>query len=206
MDKYPPIEDEIQYSEKYLKYIDRLTRQTKNPLYKYFGTVRRRVAGIAVAAMILFSCTMTVSAIRAPVVEFFTNVYERFVEILFDEDDIAKVPDTIETIYTLRSVPEEYAFFDMNINQVASTITWVNIDEKRIIFSQYTLNGNMFFDNENSNFEIFYINDIKYVCINKMGTKKLYWNTEEYSFALSVPNVFSIEECIKLIESMIKVN
>ena len=81
LDKYPPTENKIQYSKKYLKYIDRLTKQTQSPFYQYFNTLGKRVAGIVIAATMIFCSSMTVKAVREPVVEFFTNIYEKFVEV-----------------------------------------------------------------------------------------------------------------------------
>ena len=124
LDKYPPIENEVKYSEKYLKYIDRLIKQTKSPFYKYFNTFGKRVAGIAAAMLIAFSCAMTVKAVREPVVEFITNVYEKFVEIIFDEKDIAKAPDTIGTVYTLGMIPNGYTIDQIFIDDCITDMIW----------------------------------------------------------------------------------
>ena len=107
-DQYPRYEGEIDLGDDYENYMDNLIRRSKNPFQRYFNTLGRRVAGIAAAMLIAFSCAMTVKAVREPVVEFFTNIYEKFVEIIFGEDDIAKAPDTIETVYTLGFIPDGY--------------------------------------------------------------------------------------------------
>ncbi len=74
LDKHPPTENEIKYSEKYLIYIDRLTKKTNFPFYGYFKTVGMRIAIIAAAILIVFSCSMTVDAVREPVTEFLETI------------------------------------------------------------------------------------------------------------------------------------
>ncbi len=202
LDKYPPIENEVKYSEKYLKYIDRLTKQTKSPFYKYFNTIGKRVAGFAAAMLIAFSCSMTVKAIREPVVEFFANIYEKFVEIFFEEDDIAKAPDTIETVYTLGYVPEGYELIEQKIANSGVDFTWQNSKGEIICFSQDILRGEATLDYEDSNYSIVYISDIKIAYVDKWGHRALFWNTSSYAFSMVVSMDLSLEECIHLIESM----
>lgn len=72
--KHPPMEREVQYSEQYLKGIKRLTNQTRSPFYGYFRTIGSRVAIAMAAILIIFGCSMTVDAVRAPVTEFFETI------------------------------------------------------------------------------------------------------------------------------------
>ena len=90
-DQYPRYEGEIDLGDDYENYMNNLIKRSKNPFQRYFNTIGKRVAGIAAALLIVFSCSMTVSAVREPVVEFFTNIHEKFVEIFFDESIVVKV-------------------------------------------------------------------------------------------------------------------
>ncbi len=207
LDKYPPIENEVKYSEKYLKYIDRLTKQTKSPFYKYFNTIGKRVAGFAAAMLIAFSCSMTVKAIREPVVEFFANIYEKFVEIFFEEDDIAKAPNTIETVYTLGFIPDGYAIDQFIIKDIATDMTWVNEDrDHRIILSQGIFTGSFVLDTEDANYEMIEWNNKKIAFNEKHGIKRFFWNSNEYEFSLTIPIDISKEEALALIDSLEKYN
>ena len=78
-DQYPRYEGEIDLGDDYENYMDNLIKRSKNLFRRYFNTAGRRVAGIAAAMLIAFSCSMTVKAVREPVVEFFANIYEKFV-------------------------------------------------------------------------------------------------------------------------------
>ena len=206
LDKYPPIENEVKYSEKYLKYIDRLTKQTKSPFYKYFNTIGKRVSGIAAAMLIAFSCAMTVKAVRESVVEFFANIYEKFVEVFFGEDDIAKAPDTIETVYTLGFIPDEYEVDRFIIDDSATSMLWRNAQGDMIVLSQGVLEGSFTVDVEKSDFDIIDWNGIRIAYTEKYGIKSFFWNSEEYEFSLTISSNISEEEALALIESLKKYN
>ena len=206
LDKYLPIENEVKYSEKYLKYIDRLTKQTKLPFYKYFNTIGKRVAGIAAAMLIAFSCAMTVKAIREPVVEFFANIYEKFVEVFFGEDDIAKAPDTIETVYTLGFIPDGYEVDRFIIDDSATSMLWRNAQGDMIVLSQGVLDGSFTVDVEESDYDIINWNGKRIAYTEKYGIKSFFWNSIEYEFSLTISDNISDTEAFALIESLKKYN
>ena len=206
LDKYPPIENEIKYSEKYLKYIDRLIKQTKSPFYKYFNTFGKRVAGIAAAILIAFGCSMTVKAVREPVVEFFANIYEKFVEIFFGEDDIAKAPNTIETVYTLGFIPDGYMVDRFYVDDYMTDMAWKNRNGDRLVLSQGILDGSFIIDTEEADYHIIERNNKKIAYSEKYGRKYFFWNSEEYEFSLTMSSHISEEEALALIDSLKKHN
>ena len=74
IDKHPPIEQKVQYSPNYLKSVERLTKQKQSSFFGYFKHVGARVAIISAAFLIIFGCTMSVEAVRAPVSQFIETV------------------------------------------------------------------------------------------------------------------------------------
>lgn len=194
--------EEVIPSTRYKKRMDRLIRRQKQPCWKYVNTVGKRVAVFVLAITLTFALSMSVAAVREPVVEFFVNVYEKFVEFFYDEDDIAKAPDTIETVYTLGYVPEGYELEKVIVEECATKMVWKNSTDNRITFSQKLLSLNDLLDNEFSNYETFVFNDMKIAYIRKNNIIVCVWNSYNYSYALSVPEEISIEECILLIESV----
>lgn len=205
-DQYPRYEGEIDLGDDYENYMDNLIRRSKNPFQRYFNTLGRRVAGIAAAMLIAFSCAMTVKAVREPVVEFFTNIYEKFVEIIFGEDDIAKAPDTIETVYTLGFIPDGYEMDRFFIDQYMTKMTWKNENGDRLVLSQGILDGSFIIDTEESNNHIIEWNNKKIACSEKYGTKHFFWNSDEYEFSLTMSSNISEEEALALIDSLKKYN
>ena len=205
-DQYPRYEGEINLGDDYENYMDNLIKRSKNPFQRYFNTVGRRVAGIAAAMLIAFSCSMTVKAVREPVVEFFANVYEKFVEIFFGEGDIAKAPDAIETVYTLGFIPDGYEMDRFFIDRDMTNMTWKNENGDRLVLSQGILKGSFTMDTEEANYQIIEWNGRKIAYVEKLGIKSFFWNSSEYEFSLTIPTNMSEDEVLVLIDSLKRYN
>ena len=200
-EKYKPEEIEIGYSKRYKRNIERLfSGKTKNHP-KFFNTVGKRIAACVAAAVIAFSGTMSISAIREPVIEFFTNMYEKFVEIFFDGENVSGAPTEIETVYTLGYVPDGYEL-EKKERVGASVKTIFTNGEDNIVLSQYPLTNDLTFDNENSNFQIIAMSDFEVAVIEKNKIRLFYWSNEKYAFNLTVPKELGNDECIEIIESL----
>lgn len=202
-EKYPPEEMDVVFSKKYQKNIDRMLSGKQKNYPKFLNTSLKRVAASIVVVAMVFGGSMTVKAFREPVVEFFTNIYEKIVEIFFDDDDIAKAPSEIETIYTLGYVPEGYEMESYFINKKKTMTETVFINnETEMIFNQYILDGRVALDNENTNYQYIHIDDIKVAVIEKNGKRSLFWNTDEYAFSLDINADILEEELIEIIKSV----
>jgi hypothetical protein len=200
-DQFPSYEGEIDPGEEYEKAMNALIRSSKKPKPRYFNTLSKRVAGIAAALLIVFGCSMTVSAVRLPFVEFLSNTYDKYVEIFFDSSDIEKAPSVIETVYTLGYVPEGYVEKDYSRDLISVRTTWVNEKGEKIFFEQNVLNANITADNEHTEYEIAFINDIK-IYIFDGAIQYYYWNSDEYSFYLETPKTTARDVTIELIQSI----
>lgn len=205
-DQYPRYEGEIDLGDDYENYMDNLIRRSKNPFQRYFNTVGRRVAEIAAAMLIAFGCSMTVKAVREPFVEFFANIYEKFVEIIFGEDDIAKAPDTIETVYTLGFIPDGYMVDRFYVDDYRTDMAWKNENGDRLALSQGILDGSFIMDTEEADYHIIEWNNKKIAYSEKYGRKYFFWNSEEYEFSLTMSSNISEEEALALIDSLKKYN
>lgn len=206
-EKYPPEEMDVVFSKKYQKMMNRMLSGKQKNHSEFLNTSWKRVAAFIVAFAMVLGCSMTVKAFREPVVGFFTNIYEKIIEIFFDDDDIAKAPSEIETVYTLGYVPEGYEMEVYYINEYRnfSRIVFSN-EENEIELSQYTLDSKTGLDNENANYKCIYIDDMKVAMIEKYTQRCLYWNTDEYAFSLIVDTKVSEDECIAIIQSISEKN
>ena len=139
-EKYPPADIDVEFSKQYEHYMERLLAGKIKKRRKCLNTPIKRIAACIAAAMIIFGSSMTVKAFREPVVEFFTNAYEKIVEIFFGDDDIAKAPSEIETVYTLGYVPDGYVMesYSMNKAKTLSQTIFTNGDTE-LIFRQYIM-------------------------------------------------------------------
>ena len=206
-EKYPPEEMDVVFSKKYQKMMNRMLSGKQKNHSEFLNTSWKRVAAFIVAFAMVLGCSMTVKAFREPVVGFFTNVYEKIIEIFFDDDDIAKAPSEIETVYTLGYVPEGYEMESYSMNEIKTTTRTVFINnETKLIFYQYILDGRTDLDNEDSKFEYIYIGDMKVIFVDKNETRSLFWNTHEYAFSLIVDTKVSEDEWIAIIQSISEKN
>ena len=193
---------EIHYSEKYERYMARLLRAQKRPWWQYTNTVGKKVAVIALVILFAFGASMSVSAVRKPVVEFIVNVYERFVEIFFGEEDIAEAPCEMDTIYTLGKVPEGYKLVGSYYQKNSVRFVWEDDEGNSIKFSQNFLNSKATYDYENSNYALVSVAGTEVAMIEKLDRKMFYWNSDEYAFLMRASDNFSLEECVDLINSL----
>lgn len=98
----------VTLSEEFHLRMRRLLARRKRGFYVLFGTAGRRVASITVAVLVAATVTtVSVEALREPVAQFFTQVFERFTQVFFVDD----TPDTPEVEMAKRAptyVPEGY--------------------------------------------------------------------------------------------------
>ena len=194
--------EKIHCSAEYTRNMEKLIRAQKRPLWHYTNTVGKKVAVIALVILFAFGASMSVSAVRKPVVEFIVNVYERFVEIFFGEEDVAEAPCEMDTIYTLGNLPEGYELVERHFGERAVNFVWSDNEGNSIRFSQNTFYSKATCDYENSYYMIMLLSDKKVIIIDKSNRKMLYWNDSEYAFSISVPSYFSADECVRLIDSL----
>ena len=202
-EKYPPEDMEVEFSKQYEVYMEKLLSGKIPKRRKYFNTVGKRIAACVAAVMIIFGGSMTVKAFREPVVEFFTNAYEKIVEIFFGDDDIANAPSEIETVYTLGYVPDGSEMDTFYSNEAIVETTWTK-GEREIILFQYILGSMTDLDNENTNYQYINIYDIKVAVIEKNEKISLFWNTNEYAFSLIIDNELTKEEYVSMILSIVE--
>lgn len=201
-EKFPCATGEIHYTRDYLQCMKRLLKQSRRPASRRRGSIGKYVAAAAIAIAMLSTSVLSVSAIREPVIEFLTKTYEKCIEFFFDEEVIANAPSSIETAYTLGYVPQGYEPLQFRCRTYSSTSKTRDANGNRILFRQSTFEGSLTWDNEDSNYEILYVDDLKIFHITKHNDKAFLWNTDEYKFQLSVPADLSWEECLRLIRSV----
>ncbi len=202
LEENPPSKEEIQYSKTYLRYIARLkSRASKNSDIFFFG-MKRRVAAMVAATMLMIAGAITTYAAREPIVEYFVDMKDTIAKIGFYENDISSAPATIEAIYTPTYLPDGFEFQQMSSFEAFVKQIWCNESGRTMRMNQYVLNGRLSWDIEDNEFEIFYHNDIKFIHSVKYETRSLLWNSTEYVFTLDMPDSVSLDEALLLVESL----
>ena len=169
-------------------------------------SVAQRAASILIFVGIFGGLSAGVYAAREPIVNFLSNVYDNHIEIFFDENDVEKAPSKIETVYTLGYVPDGYMQETTFLNEVRSSITWVNDKNDRIVFRQTLLDGVLSLDNEHSVLGTTVMNEMTIMYQFTQHSRSYFWNTNEYQFTLDVPTEISYETALVMIDSMTKSN
>ena len=200
--EFPPIEAELQFDKECEKNLRKLMRRLNNPFRNYFNTAGKRAAGIAVAILVFFGCSMTVSAVHKPIVEFLMEIAQGHDWFRFSREDIVKAPQSIEVVYAL-DIPDDYKLAESKDFDTWIERTWLDCEGNEIFFSQETLGHVSTLDNETADSALLSLeNGQKIVCREKHNKKSFFWNTNEYQFFLSITGDFSQEECLQIIESM----
>jgi hypothetical protein len=146
-----------------------------------------------------------VYAARAPISQFISKTYDKYIEFFFDQSDVEKAPSTIETVYTLGYVPEGYELDSQSFEKESTVIVWQNKDGNSIELRQYTLDMMLTLDNEEEDLDSFNIDNFSILFKEKYGMKTYFWNTNDYQFRLHIiEDGISTEDGIELIRSVVK--
>ena len=195
----------ISYSEKYKRDMDRLLRrQKKTKLYWYFNTVGKRAAVIALACLMTLGISMSITAVRQPIVNFFVRAYDSVIELFFAQEDTEHAPECIETLYTLSVLPQNSEWLTQFINEKDVTTTWAN-DDVNLTLIQTTLETKLFVNEDFADFEIRDMAATRVAVIEKFGVSLYLWNTEDYAFHLVVKGFLSYERVEEMIGSLTEV-
>lgn len=177
-----------------------LQQKRKSPWM--FRTVGRRVASVLIVIGLLSVLSVSVYAARAPISQFISKTYDKYIELFFDQSDVEKAPSTIETVYTLGYVPEGYVEKSCNITDSLTHTVWSNEKDQQIVFRQRTLNGSTTVDNEHTNWDVIFIDgkQIKYMSVGTI--RDYFWSSDEYFFYLKIPDSISHDTALDLIRSL----
>ena len=177
----------------------------KKKVFLQFLLDGKRVASILLMVGLVSVFSVGVYAARAPIVQFLSKTYDKYIEFFFDQSDVEKAPSTIETVYTLGYVPEGYKADSALVTKESTIFKWKNKNNDTITFEQSTLKGMLHIDNEDTDIILIERNGIGIYFKDKYGLKSYYWNDNEYQFCLQITDGdISIEDGVELIRSVVK--
>ena len=194
---YPDIATDEEYDNKILDVIYGRRKGKKR--------LPKRIALILVAALtVCFLIVFTVSAqVRTAVVDFFVEVYEKFVSFFIEESNFIENPTTIEIKYEPSYFKENNYTQTNEFNSSLNIFTVWSKNDFNIDFSQYVIHkNNMLLDIEDTSYEVSYIGEQKiyYKIKNNIYTVK--WLAYGYSFNLNFNENLEWEEIEKIITSL----
>ena len=196
-----PAED-VYFSPQYEKKMARLIKRQKRPFWKFTNTFGKRMAVLALAFLMLFGLSMTIKAVREPVISFIENVFEKFSELFVNKSETQNAPDKIEEVYTLSGLPDEYEEVLFYNTEILVKTVWSE-GKNEISFSQSKLNSKITFDIESSETKRILLNNAEVFYNYKNQKTQIFWRNNFYVFIIEYSDFASENEMIKLYESVV---
>lgn len=193
-------------SEEYKKNMDEIIHKRKK-IGSCWTSGCKWAACIIASMVICASLTCNVEAFRVPILDFFVKIYESFSSIFVIGDNGVSVPDHIETQYLPSLVPDGYQIEHQNINAIHVQTIYSKIGEPNIVFMQQTIQkAHRALDTEGAELvDILIGTQTGQYCITEKRII-ISWMFDNYHFHLSVPNIFSLEEAVRIAESIAPTN
>lgn len=162
--------------------------------------IRRSIAAASLILIVL-TASMSVEAVRMPVIRLTEKIYTEFSEILFENEDNIEVPQKIEEVYIPAYIPEGYVLTEV-IDDMKSMhfLFYTNEEGQEISIEQLTFNVSMAVDTEGITTEEITINGMDGIIYTKRGLTSIIVNDNRYVHFVS--GYESREELIKVVESL----
>lgn len=158
---------------------------------------KRKWFVILIAAVLLFSFSLSVSAIRKPLFSAFERITDRFVEIIFPAKH--EVSDIQE--YQVNWIPEQFVQDSTTSNHDVVSSTWI-FEEQYITFTQYCSENHLHIDTEGVVISNAVLGDRELTYLEKHETYHISWNENSYFFTLTCPSDIPWEDIVRMIESI----
>ncbi|MBQ8496051.1 MAG: DUF4367 domain-containing protein [Clostridia bacterium] len=194
-------EDSVSFSPKLEKNMEQLLQSRQKPCWKLINSPLKKVIAVCLAVVILIGSVLGCVMAKEPIFEFFTEVYEKFTEFFF-EDENEGASDVITEVHTLTYVPEGYELVESPTltgdNNELYTV-WENNDGEKIIFYQSAFVTKTTIDSENAQKGIL-SNGLQIVMIQKDKVIYIYWNDNQYAYTLIVQDM-NEKQIIEILDS-----
>lgn len=187
------------FSDHFEKRMDRLIRSTERIYWSWINTAAKRAAVIAVAIFTLLSTAMSVKAIREPVIKFFTEIYEKYIDISFE----GETSKAIEYEYTLTFVPEGYSISDVQRDVTLVTTTFENTEGNILILDQsITASIDLSLDNERGTITNTSVGEIPVLVYETRGLIHVSWAYDSYHFMLTHYGETNKETMLEIVQGI----
>lgn len=178
-------EIEHEFSKRFERRMRKLVRRSKtgNPAGRVVF-LRRRAVALAAAIVILLATAMSVSAVRAAVFEFITEVYEKFTHIFIEESTPSQESSDEYVIRRPSYIPEG---FELVSEKTAGPVLLVyEKGSDYISYSQQCLEDvSMDINTEGAELEELEFNGHPAKYYSNRGVQNLLWYDDEYLYMVS---------------------
>ena len=186
-------------SETFLRRKEKLIKNTRKTTWYWVNTAAKRAAVIVLLMAMLFSVAMSVEAIRTPVVTFFTELYEKYILIVFEGDGHKE----IEKEYGFTQLPEGYEIVDVARAPAIVITTLQDAQDNLLVLEQSIAEGDgPTVDNEQGVVTQVSIGETPVLVYEAAGTKGLLWTRDGYFFSLFSFGDMQINNLLTLVETI----
>jgi len=199
-----PTDDEIEYefSNEFKRKIKKLIRQNKTrSQVEAMAFLRMRVVVFVAAIIILLVSAMSVSAMRAAVFEFITEVNEKFTHIFFNESRSSQDAADGFAIYEPAYIPEGFKLVNKNTDGLV--LLEYEKENDFISYSQQCLeNVSSNINTEGVRLEELEFKGLPAKYYSNQGVQNLLWYDDKYIYVVSSTLdrdiVFKIAESVEI--------
>lgn len=195
-------EIDFEFSDEFNKKMEKLLKRVRYDSTHVVSWATKKVIVIAAALTLAIAGMMSVSAIREPVVEIITQIYNGFVELFFEGDTTNKI--TYQ--YSLSEIPEGFVETQRLINDAENIVQYENnVKKQKIIFRQsITEQNGISIDNDHGHIEEFMINDMKInIYISDLGESYYaFWTKNSFYMTLRFSGATTTDELLEIIKSI----
>ena len=192
-----PSEEELaatqQFSPQFERKMERIKKLSRRNYISIAHLTVRRSSVAAILVIVLLASSMSVEAIRTPVVKFLLEGYETFSRIIFPEDTPLNEDGSFE--YIMPTIPDGYSVVsDVKLDD-SYDVELQSVDGELIRYSKQQLDSlTMDIDTEGVITEAVIINGFDGLRYSNKGSNSLVWNDGFNAFYLRGTCSFSILE------------
>ena len=191
--------ESIVLSQKFEAKMNKLIKAQKSAYWKYINSTGKKIAIIAISSVILFAGSMSVEAIRTPVVNKLTEVFDRFIQYTYSYYESNNEFKTFEPNY----VPAGFSEKRKNLTDASCEIEYVNSNNETIIFIQVNADGTVISnDNEFINKQNMVIDGQDVTLLITNNYVEAYWIQEQYYLNITAYFEIKIDELEQMIKSV----
>lgn len=197
----PCDEDSIDYtfSDRFNKKMNKLIKAQRKPYYFLINTAAKKVAVYFVIFVTLITASMSVKAIREPVVNFIIEIYENFSRHFFDGDTVKE----LKKEYVITELPTGFLQTSANKTDISQTVILEDVNDNMIIFTQSITESKIFdIDNQKETPKTEKINGIEIHIYTYEKDKFVFWTNGGYFFQITAYGDIDDETLIKMINSI----
>ena len=184
-EEFDSYSEDVEFSEAYKKKKEKIIRMQERPYWKYVNTIGQKIAVILISLVVLSSYIITVYGAWKPVISYMKKSYTIFTDFIFKQSDLDNfIPDTINRVYTLQIIPDDFIPSYSSIQKHSATQIWTNSKGDILTLSQYTDDSLLSLNTENAQEQIFVISQYKGIMYKHDNLHILFWTTDQYYFVL----------------------